>query len=95
MTIEAPTRSEELSHYFMILGLMAKAKAADDATTMSELIDDLEAMALFSHTARIRNHARIEIEQISALLADMQAQRIGYTGPQVVMTRAAGPANFN
>lgn len=80
MTIEAPTRAEELSHYFMIMGLMAKAKAADDVTAMSELIDELDAIVRFSRTARIRSHARAEIDQAAALLVDIRTRRICYIG---------------
>lgn len=95
MIIEAPTREQELSHYFKIMGLLAAAKIDDDVEAVSYLLDDLEMMARFSNCARIRRHAKAEADQVAALLIEMQSKRIGYAGPLVVMTRADIPANLN
>lgn len=95
MTIEAPTRSVELAHYFKLMGMMCEAKAADDVDAIAGLIGDLEMMARFARMQRVRAHASAEAEHATSLLADLQAKRIGYIGPQVTLTSAAAPANLN
>ena len=89
------TRQTELSYFFMVMGNLAAAKAANDLEGVSECIDDLEGMVLHSDTARIRRVAAAEAEHTSALLAELQAKRCGYTGPVAVTIRADVPANLN
>ena len=89
------TRETELSYFFMIMGNLAAAKAGDQLEGIADCIADLESMAMQADAARIRRYAGAEAERASALLADLQAQRFGYAGPVVVMTRADCPANLN
>lgn len=89
------TRETELSYFFTIMGNLASAKAASDLVGVADSIADLEAMAMWSDSARIRRNAGAQADQASDLLADLQAQRFGNAGSVVVMTRADCPANLN
>lgn len=89
------TRETELSYFFMIMGNLAVAKTANDLVDIADSIADLEAMAMWSESARIRRNAGAEAERASGLLADLQFQRLGNAGSMVVMTRADCPANLN
>lgn len=89
------TRETELSYFFMIMGNLAAAKVGNDLVGIADSIADLEAMAIWSDTARIRRNADAEAVRASDLLVDLQIQRLGSTSPVVVMTRADCPANLN
>lgn len=85
----------ELSYFFKIMTNLSAAKAGDDVEGLADCIADLEAMAMHSETSRIRANAAATVASASALLADLQAQRFGYSGPTVVAIGAHAPANFN
>lgn len=87
-------RAMETRYFFMVMGNLAKAKAAGDAVGIADSIADLEMIAMHFDADFLAQRAAREVEQATALLAELQASRIGYAGA-VAAVDAVAPANLN